>query len=171
MKVVLAAALIFTLLRLVDAQDKPPPFDQFSAVSGVSLKPKAFGNIGGGYAVGRVCHPPSRWHSILLPNCVFRGRSSTHSERNVIHHRGSGHQVIPTAGKPEMTRCALIVGTRRQQKCSGSFRAMLPGDRGNVGSVGNVESVTCRPHYSVDETNPPLSAYVRKPLILIVLSG
>src|SRR2546428_12533876 len=35
---------------------------------------------------------------------------------------------------------------QRQPRCPGSFRAMRP---------GNVESVTCRPHYPGDETNPP----------------
>jgi hypothetical protein len=48
---------------------------------------------------------------------------------------------------------------------------MRPGNCGNLGNFGNVVSVSYRRHYPRDETNPPLSAYVCKPLILIVLSG
>ena len=41
---------------------------------------------------------------------------------------------------------------------SGSFRAMLPGSRGNLGNFGNEECVTCRLHYSGDGSSPLLSA-------------
>ena len=36
---------------------------------------------------------------------------------------------------------------------------MRPGNGGNLGNSGNVESVSCRPHYPGDGTNPPLSAF------------
>ena len=101
----------------------------------------------------RECHPPSRWYSIVLPNCVLRGRSSTHSEGNFIQ---SGSE---SSGDSDASKCALVVGTQGQQKCSGSFRAMRRGKCGNLGNTGNVESVTCRPHYPGDGTNPPLSAF------------
>jgi hypothetical protein len=45
---------------------------------------------------------------------------------------------------------------------------MRHGNCGNLGKVGNVESVTCRAHYLRDESNPPsplhsfLSDVVRK---------
>jgi hypothetical protein len=39
---------------------------------------------------------------------------------------------------------------------------------GNLGNTGNVESVTCRPHYPGDGTNPPLSALLKS--IAYVLS-
>ena len=32
---------------------------------------------------------------------------------------------------------------------------MRRGHGGNLGNVGNIESVTCRPHYPGDGTNPP----------------
>src|SRR5438876_11299587 len=35
---------------------------------------------------------------------------------------------------------------------------MCRGKCGNLGNIGNDESVTCRPHYPGDGTNPPLSA-------------
>ena len=37
----------------------------------------------------------------------------------------------------------------------GSFRAMRSGNCGNLGNFGNVVSVSYRPHYPRDETNPP----------------
>jgi len=41
------------------------------------------------------------------------------------------------------------------KRWSGSFRAMHPGSGGNLGKLGNGESVTCRLHYSGDGPNPP----------------
>jgi hypothetical protein len=42
--------------------------------------------------------------------------------------------------------------------CSGSFRAMPPGNCDNPGKFGNVKSVTYRLDYSGDGSNPSLSA-------------
>src|SRR5438093_8679800 len=68
-------------------------------------------------------------------------------------------QAKPGRGKKECgeesrnRKCGL--NKRNCRQGPGSFRAMCRGKCGNLGNIGNDESVTCRPHYPGDGTNPP----------------
>ena len=57
------------------------------------------------------------------------------------------------------------------QRCPGPFRAMRLGDGGNLGNFGNVESVTCRPHYSGEGTNPPPLRSFKIIVLRVIQSG
>ena len=69
------------------------------------------------------------------------------------------HLSVVDAVPPRRMLAGKGAGAGDPWRWSGSFRAMRHRNRGNLGSVGNVESVTCRPHYPGDGTNPPLSAF------------
>jgi hypothetical protein len=58
-----------------------------------------------------------------------------------------------------------------RRRFSGSFRVMCPGYGGNLGNVGNVESVSCRPYYLGDGTNPPLSALLESLTYMLYRGG
>ena len=70
-----------------------------------------------------------------------------------------GQVCAPRSQNPEAETENGGLNKRSRSQGPGSFRAMRPGNGGNLGNFGNVESVTCRPPYSGEGTNPPLRFY------------